>query len=336
VTGIDRHSVSAFVQACLSALPSAPLVRDVAPAAIPIRLASNSEALFESYISRLVGQPAIAPGIQIAASVTPNLPVWTDETCPPQRFHQILSEHGLRAAYPFRPGLWQMLDPASGVGAQLADDVARLPPWDAGAPLRQHLHWLLRLHDRRVMHASSLGEGGKGVLFVGNAGTGKSGMALAGLSVGLSTVGDDYLSVGNEAGEVVARPLYRIIKQDRLGLSRVPQLAAKAGCLAVNWKGKVELDPEHYFPTAFADRLEVKAIAIPRIAQARTPSLAETGKGEAMRALMRSNLHQFPGEGDDGMAFYGDVLRRLPVFTIDLSQDFPANGELVRRLIQSL
>jgi hypothetical protein len=336
VTGIDRHSVAAFVDASLSAVASEGLVRDVAPGGVPIRLTSNNEALFESYVARLVGHPAAAPAIRIAANVVPYLPRWTDESCPPKRFHQLLAGPGLKAAYPFRPGLWQMLDTRRGVGAQLVDDLARLPAWDAGAPLRQHLHWILGLHGRRVMHASSLGDSGRGVLFVGNSGAGKSGVALAGLSVGLASVGDDYLCVGNEADDVVARPLYRIIKQDRFGLSQVPQLAAEAGHLMVNWKGKVELDPEDYFPTAFADRLTIKAIAVPRITPTTTPAFAETGRGEVMRALMRSNLHQFPGENDDGMAFYGDMLRRLPVFTIDLCEDFPANGELVRRLIQSL
>jgi hypothetical protein len=336
VTGIDRHSLPSFVAATLSALPPAPLVHDVAPAGIAIRLSSNSDVLFAPYVSRLVGRPATEPILRIAANVTPELPAWTDEACSPQRFHEILAAQGLKAAYPFRPGLWQMLDTRSGIGALLVEHAARLPPWDAGAPLRQHLHWLLGMDGKRVMHASSLGDAGKGMLFVGNAGAGKSGMALAGLSVGLSTVGDDYLSIGNEAGAVVARPLYRIIKQDRYGLARVPQLAADANRLPLNWKGKVELDPERYFPRAFTDRLEIRAVAIPRIARAAAPSFAEAGKGEALRALMRSNLHQFPGEKDDGMAFYGDVLRRLPVLRIDLSEDFPANGELVRRLLQSL
>jgi hypothetical protein len=336
LTSIDRHSVTAFIAAALSAIPPAALVRNVAPAGIPIRLTSNTDALFAPYVARLVGQPVTAPMVRIAANVMPNLPAWTDEACSPQCFHEVLAAHGLKAAYPFRPGLWQVLDTRTGIGALLVDDAARLPPWDAGAPLRQHLHWLLSMHGKRVMHASSLGDADKGLLFVGNAGAGKSGMALAGLSVGLSTVGDDYLSIGNEAGAVVARPLYRIIKQDRYGLARVPQLAAHAEHLPLNWKGKAELDPEHYFAGAFIDRLEIKAVAIPRIARATEPSFAEVGKGEALRALMRSNLHQYPGEKDDGMAFYGDVLRRLPVFRIDLSENFPANGELARRLLQSL
>ena len=336
MTGIDRHSLPTFVRAALSALPSAPLARDVAPGGVPIRLVSNVRALFEPYVARLVGAPTTDPIIQIAACVVPDLPPWIDATCPPRRFHQILAEQGLKAAYPFRPGLWQLLDTRAGVGALLVDDVARLPPWDAGAPLRQHLHWVLGMHDRRVMHASSLGDAGKGMLFVGNAGAGKSGITLAGLSVGLGTVGDDYLCIGGDTGDVVARPLYRIIKQDRFGLSRVPQLAEAAPRLPLNWKGKVELDPEHYFPGTFADSLTIKAVAIPRVARTATPSYAEAGKGEALRALMRSNLHQFPGETDDGMAFYADILRRLPVLRIDLSENFPANGELVRRLIQSL
>lgn len=308
----------------------------MAPAGVPLRFTSNSEALFAPYVARLMGRPGSTPDTRIAALVTPGLPTWADETLPPARFHQILAERGLHAAYPFRPGIWQLYDPGRRLGALLVDAPSVLPPWDSGAPLRQHLHWLLASHGRRIMHAAGLGEGGRGVLFVGNSGAGKSGMALAGLAVGLTTVGDDYLGIGEEAGEVVARPLYRIIKQDRFGISRVPQLAVEADRFPLNWKGKVELDPESHFPGCFAERLGIAAVVIPHIAHAATPNLAEAGRGEALRALMRSNLHQYPGETDDGIAFYAAILRRLPVFTLSLSADFPANGELVRRLIRSL
>jgi hypothetical protein len=195
---------------------------------------------------------------------------------------------------------------------------------------------MLGARGMRVAHAASLGESGVGVLFLGNSGAGKSGIALAGLSVGLSSVGDDYLGLGHEDGEIVARPLYRIVKQDRLGLSRVPQLADVADSLALNWKGKAELDPEEHFPGAFAERLAIRAIVLPRIAHADRPSLSAATPGEAMRALMRSNLHQFPGEADDGMRFFGGMLRQLPVHRLDLSENFPRNGELVRTLLRSL
>jgi len=55
-----------------------------------------------------------------------------------------------------------------------------------------------------------------------------------------------------------------------------------------------------------------------------------------MRALMRSNLHQFPGETEDGLRLYGSLLRRLPVYSIELSTDFRKNGEAVRTFIERL
>jgi hypothetical protein len=334
--GLDRNSVAAAISALLAGLPPPSLLQDVAPAGLPFRLASNSKTLFQSYVTRLAGRSSVVPQIEIHASVAPHLPPWCDASLAPAHFHRLLGEAGLRAAYPFRPGVWQLFDPVHGHGALLVDREDRLPPWDSGAPLRQHLHWMLGARGMRVAHAASLGEDGVGVLFLGNSGAGKSGIALAGLSVGLSSVGDDYLGLGHEDGEIVARPLYRIVKQDRLGLSRVPQLADVADSLALNWKGKAELDPEEHFPGAFAERLAIRAIVLPRIAHADRPSLSAATPGEAMRALMRSNLHQFPGEADDGMRFFGGMLRQLPVHRLDLSENFPRNGELVRTLLRSL
>jgi hypothetical protein len=263
------------------------------------------------------------------------LPVWNDKRCSPQLFHRILAERGLRAAYPYRRNVWQFLDTRRRCGLQLVASISDLPPWDFGAPLRQHLHWILQEGGMRLTHASTLGLQGVGVLFLGNAGAGKSGITLAGLSIGLKTVGDDYVAVS--AGDKVgARCVFAIIKQDRFGLSHVPELAARCAALPENWKGKVEIDPSHFYPDAFASELEIVACVVPRVAGVSSPRVSECGRGAAMRTLMRSNLHQFPGEEENGMQFFGGILRRLPIYSIELSTDFEKNGQAVKALIESL
>jgi exopolyphosphatase/pppGpp-phosphohydrolase len=56
----------------------------------------------------------------------------------------------------------------------------------------------------------------------------------------------------------------------------------------------------------------------------------------AMLALMSSNLHQYLGEREAGMALFARLLRRLPCYRMHLSDDAMRNGKLLRRLLQRL
>lgn len=343
---IDRESVADFMVEALAGEDVEPRLDHLqcfaTPAGIPLQILSNCEELLRPYALRLRATNSIGvePRYRLYVmtarhGAAGDVPVWKDEKCSPQTFHRILSERGLRAAYPYRPNVWQFLDLRRCVGMQLVGAASDLPPWDSGAPLRQHLHWIFQDHGLRLTHASTLGAHGIGVAFFGNSGAGKSGMTLAGLLAGLQTVGDDYVAI-SASQPTRALAVFAIIKQDRFGLSHIAELAASTAGLPENWKGKVELDAISIFPGAFASELEIRAVIVPRIVATDTPRLAACAPGEAMRALMRSNLHQFPGEDDDGMHFFGGILRRLRVFSMELSENFGKNGELVKGLIESL
>ena len=69
------------------------------------------------------------------------------------------------------------------------------PPWEPGAPLRSFLHWEYAARGMRLVHGGTLGIDGRGVVLAGSGGAGKSGTVVAGIMVGLDSVGDDYVSV---------------------------------------------------------------------------------------------------------------------------------------------
>ncbi len=263
------------------------------------------------------------------------LPSWSDSTCDPAAFHAILAEARLRAANPFQQRLWLAIDDAAGIGVQLAPTLADRPVWFGGAPLRHHLHWLLRARGRRIAHAASLGRNGRGILLLGHGGAGKSGTTLAGVAAGLQTVGDDYVALGG-LDPAVAQPMFRIIKQDRAGLARIAGLAERLAHLPSNWMNKVEFDPAAIFPGCFANAFQIVAIVVPRLAQAATPRFTRATPGEAMRVLMRTNLCQYPGEPDDGLEYYAALMRSLPIFHLDLSEQAKDNGAALAGFVATL
>ena len=323
-------------------LPPASLTSGtMAPAGLAVSVHVDDPALAHTYFSRLCSAALDGPPrdrIYVltgkAAGLGP-VPQWDAKDCGPARFQELVESAGIRAAYPVRPRVWQFSDARLRVGIQLSASRGHLPRWDGAAPLRRHLHWLLEAQGLRLTHAASLGWNGRGVLLLGRGGTGKSGTTLAGLAAGLTTVGDDYVAL-DAAEAPFARPLFRILKQDKEGLRRIPGLLARIADLDGNWQGKIEFDAGELFPGAIVEQLAIDAILLPQLAHATIPTILPARPGEAMLALMSSNLHQYLGEKEAGMALFADLLRRLPCYRMALSDDPGRNGEVLRGFLETL
>jgi len=339
---LDRHSVVAHLRRTIAAAEAMPRERlhrrDACPAGIPLELWFDDPTMADLYASRYAVCPplsGVAPvRIYMLGHAGPQ-PAWADESFEAPAFHGLLRQEGLRAAYPHQQQVWHVLDERAGIGVHLSRAPEDLPLWHAGSPLRQHLHWLLQKQGKRIAHAATLGDAGRGILLLGSGGAGKSGTTLAGIAAGLRTVGDDYVALGGSPA-AVATPMFRIVKQDRRGLAQVGDLRGKTAALAENWMGKVEFDPIAFFPDCFTDALEIRALVLPRIVHAEAPRLVAVSGGEAMRTLIPTNLLQFPGEPDDGMAYYAELARRLPAFRLELSLDPRRNGATLRDFIATL
>lgn len=344
---LDRRTVAGFLQraiAAADALPRAGLHRHLAaPAGIPLELWFDDAAEAGIAASRLADAPVVAPRpeptrihvLRGASLGLDPLPAWGDRACDAAEYNAILAGAQLCGTYPFHEHQWLALDLAEGSGVQLARSPADLPDWFAGAPLRQHLHWLLRARGWRIAHAASLGLNGRGILILGHGGAGKSGTALAGIAAGLQTVGDDYVALGGQA-PAVACALFRIVKQDRAGLARIPGLTERTAHLPLNWRNKVEFDPSGFYPGCFAEALRIEAIVLPHVVHATVPRFVPASAGEAMRSLMRTNLYQVPGEAEDGFEYYGSLMRSRPVLRLELSDKAPDNGAALADFIAAL
>jgi hypothetical protein len=258
----------------------------------------------------------------------------------PRRFEETLKSLGLKGAFPASEmpapaDPCSIFDPAARVGVQLVDKLTDLPPWDSGAPFRILLHFAAACRGWRLIHAATLAVGGKGILIVGAGGAGKSGTCLAGLASGLNTVGDDYVLVA--PGEPLrAFRAFRLLKQDREGLARIPGLAARAAHEKVNWQNKLELDPELLFPGCMVEEMRVSAIVMPTIARARHTQFVPAETQTAFQKFAPSMWAQMPGARASGFMFSAWLTRQLPVFTMLLSENSSEIADSARRFIEEL
>jgi hypothetical protein len=297
----------------------------------PVKFRCTDTGLAELYRSRLVGldpDPRDTPVLSFDLLETERLG-WpapdavVDRRHDPASIAQRFARAQIAALMPPAGDVesgypWVFFCPSTRRGLILVRAAEDLPPWAAGAPFALLLHLAFVWRGWRFLHAAALGSGGAGALLAGPGGAGKSGTTLAGIAQGLVTTGDDYLLV-EPAVTPVAWPVYRLLKQDRAGLSRVGRndLAGRP----VNWSGKVELDLEAEFPGRLADSLELRVILLPEVASVSRTSICRVAPTEAFSAIAASMLTQLPGARMAGFSFLTRLTRTLPAYHLRLSTD---------------
>lgn len=260
---------------------------------------------------------------------------WMHEVYDRQAANTELARAGLRGAYLHAPRVWQFYSEPACTGVQFVRRPGAMPAWESGGPLRAFLHWAYAAQQRRLCHAATLGREGRGILLVGAGGSGKSGTCLAGIANGLDTVGDDYCLVGMDE-EVAAYPLFGILKQDPAGIARVLGDAAGNGFGPLNWQGKYEIHASALARQPFVDKLDIRAIVVPRVAHAGRSILRPVQPGVAMRSFAPSSAFQLPDGEHEGIAFAGALCRRLPCLELQLSEDAGEIAAAIRACLESL
>lgn len=337
---LDRHSVVAWVRSVIDELASAERnmfrVETVAPAGMPIQLLLDDPSLALPYCGRLVGWGTTAPVEATHFVVTgPHLvqdalPKWSDDALPAADFDALMASAGLRAS--FQDHNWRIFDTAARIGAQISFREGALRPWHAGLLL---IDWTVQSAGFSLVHAGTLGLNGRGLLLVGQSGSGKSGTTLAGLAEGLQTVGDDFVALRCD-GEAVTRSVFPLGRQDPAGLDRIPGLRDRVAAHRVNHLGKFEFDLRDTFPGAFVDELSVDAVVLPVISEAAAPSIRPISASDAMVELLRSNPFRYIGDPSSRVARFATLARGRPCFRLELSADGTKNGRALRSLVETM
>lgn len=260
-------------------------------------------------------------------------PRWADDVFERQTANNLLSRAGLRGAYLHDPRVWQFYSASQQLGVQLIRRPGATPLWEEGGPLRAFLHWTYASMGYRLCHAATLGTQEKGILLVGAGGAGKSGTALAGIAAGLDTVGDDYCLL-NQSENVTAYPLYRILKQDASGVTRVLGRSAGEKFGHLNWQGKYEIHESVLPFSPFVDKLDIRGIVVPKVANASKSVINPISPGLAMRAFAPSSAFQLPDGEREGIAFAASLCRRLPCMEILLSEDGAEIAATIRNFLE--
>lgn len=254
-------------------------------------------------------------------SSLPPPPAWGEPIFHPREFEKQLEDTPFRATYFHDGRVWQIYDHQRKFGLLWLSGPRSYCDWEPGAPLRAFLHWCYRFQNMRLTHAGVLGKSGEGILLAGPGGSGKSGTVIGGIAHGLESVGDDYVLLDLGSTAVNAYPLFRTLKQDRAGLSRLGLESQIVQSRSPNWQDKYEFTGEEIGGLAPTAQLRIRAVVIPKIDNVASSTIRPIARHRGMLALAPTGLFQLPGERESGVRFFTELIRRLPCFELALSAD---------------
>lgn len=248
----------------------------------------------------------------------PNI-VWGSDGYKERWLEAALLKTRYRANWFTHSDFWQLFDRSTQRGYQIMYAETGYPQWEPGSPLKNLLSWSLSKENAALTHAGTLAVNGDGILLTGAGGSGKSGTVLAGMLAGLQTVGDDYVLVNSD--EMKAYPLFKTLKQDpeglsRLGLSNHPRIS-----METNWQNKHQFYWEDIGQSVSSDPIKLHAVVCPAIKSQRTTTFEPLSPKDAFLSLIPSGIIQIPGDRALLAKVAARVSRELPCYRLNLGRD---------------
>jgi len=234
------------------------------------------------------------------------------------------------------PRIFAALDAAHGVLAGCVTDAAALSFFEIGKPLQPLLFQWHAAHGTLPLHGALVSADGRGMLFGGRGGSGKSTSALSCAHAGLDFLGDDYVGIASDAGGApIGHSLYASAWLEDGHSERIGWLAGHRLPGTETGERKLSFSVIDALPGAMIRRTRIVAIALPRVTGQAVASARRIGPGEALRRLAPSSILQIPFlETPEAMAAIGRLVRSCPCYELAVGPDLPSIAACVRDLLR--
>jgi hypothetical protein len=201
-------------------------------------------------------------------------------------------------------------------------------------PIQRLLSIWLDDRDFQLLHSGLVSWEGRGVLFVGKAGAGKSTSSIACLRGGFGFLGDDitwFEDAGD--GSYTGHGLFASCLMTPMHLTRFPDLAHHADATkhAHDEKSLV------FLSRLFSERMErsvtISVVALPRVVDSDETSFRPALNGEALLAMAPTSLMFLPGASARSLDKLSNLVERVPCYWLELGRDVDRIPDAVRRMM---
>jgi hypothetical protein len=253
---------------------------------------------------------------------------------------QLTNIHGGSVVAFYHPGpdILSVVDLESDVAFIWKRDLAPLPYYEAGSPMRGLLHAWMSRQGVQFVHAGAVGTESGGVLLAGKGGSGKSTSVLACLDSGLKYASDDYCMAGpsdSEHWDVFS--LYNTAK-----LVGDSDLAKFAHLDEYVWNrhrkpdDKIVIFLNQAFPQKVICRFPLKALLLPSITGGTKTTIEPCSGGAALMSLGPSSMAQLPVSGPGDLSRIAKLVHATPCFRLKLGTDLAQIPQAIGNLLADL
>ncbi|MGH7825145.1 MAG: hypothetical protein ACREQ7_08210 [Candidatus Binatia bacterium] len=188
----------------------------------------------------------------------------------------------------------------------------------------------------QIIHAGMVAHSGRGVLFAGKSGSGKSTSSLACLSRGFNFLSEDYLGLEILTdGSLLGHSLYNSVFLESEHLKRFPELKAH-----VLRGGPAEEKSVVILSDLFPDRLDrvapITAVLLPRVVGGTEPRIYPAPKSQALLALGPSSLFQIPSRRTSGFEKLAQIVQQVPAYWLDLGGEINRIPHVVKAFMEEM
>lgn len=215
----------------------------------------------------------------------------------------------------------------------IAGDLACLPSAHLSHPFAHALGWLAAQNQAYVTHGAAIGRDGRGLLFAGKGGQGKSTTALACAAAGWNFAGDDFVMLDRgHTGGYTAHSLYATGRLHPAQAERFPSLAAGWDRALSPEDNKLTLFPRDG-AVSLTRRLSIEAIVLPMVDAQRAGEIAPLSRAAALHALMADSVRIYPWITRERAQFYATAVEELPCYILYQGPDIAAIPAAVARTL---
>jgi hypothetical protein len=224
-------------------------------------------------------------------------------------------------------GQLTLIDRARRRGIVWFADAAAQPYWERAFPLRPLLHLWSRDTDLQLLHAAAVGTPRAGVLLIGVSGAGKSSTALACVPDGesddsrLRIAGDDYAAVQIDSVAPMVYSLYNMAKLTPDSVARFPHFRAWIDNPERLDREKAMIPLHQHAPAALIPAFPLRAILLPRIAQADRTTITPARRFAALYAAAPTTIFQLIAAKAHTLHKLRALVECAPVYEVALGTD---------------
>ncbi len=188
--------------------------------------------------------------------------------------------------------------------------------------------------DIQLLHSGLVSWRGRGVLFVGNAGAGKSTSSIACLRGGFGFLGDDHAWFEDTGdGSFTGHGLFASCLVTPDHLTRFPDLAPHADAANHAHEDKSLVYLSRLFPERMERSTTISVVALPRVVDSDETSFRPASKGEALLAVAPTSVMFLPGATVRSLDKLGKLVECVPCYWLELGRDVDQIPDTVRRMV---